>query len=432
MIANLTNTLLSSLVVPEGKKRLEVCDTQVRGLILEKTASEKSVPTFYLRYKRNGTTCWDRLGTINDFSIVQARKLATLRKAEHASEAKQAPEQKPAIGEMTLDTFWTDHYLPHAQLHKRSWKRDEQLYRIRLKPKFGDKKLSAITRYEVERFQQELLQEGLSHSSSSHHAKLMKHFLNLAVKWEMLTKNVLNGIPLVLALVDNSVENYLDEEQLKRLVEVLKVEACRTPAMILLMLLSSGARLNEAFTATWKNIDLEAGVWKVDAIRAKGKRARNIPLNDSAKWVISQLDSRGKSEFLFPSPFKSMDGKDAPYSTITRVWYRIRKVANIPSNVRIHDLRHSYLSLLARKGASLSMIQMIAGHADSRTTTRYIHMSSTTLGEIANLASVIVPKQPEALPPAPTEAVPSQPEVGAEPGKQLQTTAQIIEFSKAA
>ena len=134
MIANLTNTLLSSLVVPEGKKRLEVCDTQVRGLILEKTASERSVPTFYLRGKRNGTTCWDRLGTTNELSIAQARKLATLRKAEHASESKLAPEVKLAQGEITLDDFMREHYMPHAKNQKRSWLRDDRTKRAIIAP----------------------------------------------------------------------------------------------------------------------------------------------------------------------------------------------------------------------------------------------------------------------------------------------------------
>jgi integrase len=401
------------------------------GLFVECRSAPKAVPVWYVRMKNTkGTNVYKRLGTVAELTLTAAKREAASAKAEQSILVKQEPEQKPAIGEMSLDTFWTDHYLGHAKLHKRSWKRDEQLYRIRIKPKFGEKKLSAIARYEVERFQQELLQDGLSHSSASHHAKLMKHLLNLAVQWEMLEKNVLNGIPLVLALVDNTVENYLNEDQLKILVEVLRDDKCRTSAMILLFLISTGARLNEAFTATWNNVDLEAGVWKVDAIRAKGKRARSIPLNDSAKWVLEQLESKGKSAYLFPSPAKAAEGEDAAYTTVTRMWYRIRKLAGISDKVRIHDLRHSYLSLLARKGASLSMIQMIAGHADARTTTRYIHMSSSTLGEIANLASVIVPRaQPATTPPM--EAAPSQPEVGAVTEQEVQS-AQILVFSKAA
>lgn len=107
------------------------------------------------------------------------------------------PEVKPAVGEMTLDTFWAEHYLKHAKLHKRSWQRDEQLYRIRIKPKFGEKKLTEITRYEAEKFQADLLEGGPSHASASHHVKLMRRMLSLAVQWEMLERNVLKGIPLV-------------------------------------------------------------------------------------------------------------------------------------------------------------------------------------------------------------------------------------------
>jgi len=392
MIIELTKHFIETgLTVPPEKHRVEYCDSACPGLLVEVRDSASAIPTFYLRFKRSGKTAYDRLGTIRELTLTQARKLAQQRKVEHAQEAKVVEDVKPAVGEMTLDTFWTDHYFPHAKLHKRSWKRDDQLYRIRIQPKFGDKALSSITRYEVEKFQADLLATGLSHASASHHVKLMRRMLSLAVQWEMLEKNVLKGIPLVLSLIDNQVENYLDETQLKRLVEVLRADACRTPANILLFLLSTGARLNEALTATWKNIDIDAGVWKVDAIRAKGKRARNIPLNDSAKWVLEQLESRNTSPYLFPSPVQK-DGQDVPYTTITRTWYRLRKLAGIPDNVRIHDLRHSFLSLLARKGASLSMIQMIAGHADPRVTTRYIHLSQSTLSEVANLASVIVAK----------------------------------------
>lgn len=392
--------LNSGLIVPEGKQRIEYCDATCPGLLVEVRATANSIPTYYLRFKRNGKTAYDRLGTIRELSLTQARKIASQKKVEHAPFAKVAPELKVALGEMTLDEFWREHYLPYAKVHKRSWVRDEQLYRIRIKAKFGDCKLSEIKRYEVEKFQADLLGEGLSHSSASHHAKLMRRFTSLAVQWDMLEKNVLRGIPLVLALVDNSVENYLDETQLKQMVEVLKVDTCRTPAMALLFLLSTGARVNEALTATWKNIDAEAGVWKVDAIRAKGRRSRNIPINLSAKWVLEQLESKGKSEYLFPSPVKNSDGQEVPYLRITRgVWSRIKKLAGIPANVRIHDLRHSYLSLLARKGASQSYLMAIAGHSDYRMTKRYVHLAQSEINEIANLASVIVPKAtPEPAP----------------------------------
>ena len=88
MIVTLTQAFLNSgPVVPEGKKRLEVCDSVCRGLLVEVRSTAQAIPAWYLRYKRNGKTAYDRLGSIQELTLAQARKLATLRKAEHASEA---------------------------------------------------------------------------------------------------------------------------------------------------------------------------------------------------------------------------------------------------------------------------------------------------------------------------------------------------------
>jgi hypothetical protein len=72
----------------------------------------------------------------------------------------------------------------HAKLHKRSWVRDDQLYRIRIRPKFGESKLCDVTRYQVQQFQNVLSTSGLSPASQDHHIKLIRRSLNLAVEWE--------------------------------------------------------------------------------------------------------------------------------------------------------------------------------------------------------------------------------------------------------
>ena len=389
MIVNLTPAFVATqLIVPAGLKKKEFRDSVVRGLMIEARSTPNSIPTWCLRQKWNGVNYFDYLGTIRELTVSQARKLATQKKAERVASPKQAPEQKLGLAEITLDAFWTFHFYPTCQLHLRSAGRSEQLYRLWLKERFGDIKLADLSRSQFLQYQAELATTALSPASQDHVIKLARRLLNYAVELELLERNVLKGIKL--RLVDNSVENYLDETQLKQLVEVLKIDTCRTPAMALLILVSTGARVTEALTATWNNIDVEAGVWKVDAIRAKGKRSRNIPLNDSAKWVLEQLESKGESEYLFPSPVKNDDGRETHYKRISRgFWSRIKKLSGVPANVRVHDIRHSYLSLLARKGASQSYLQAIAGHSDYRMTKRYVHLAQSEINEIANLASVI-------------------------------------------
>ncbi len=414
MIVNLTTAFLSSLVVPAGKSRIECCDETVRGLIVECRSTPQSVPTFYLRFKRNGKTAYDRLGSIQELTLPQARKLATLRKAEHASESKLAPEVKVAQGEITLDDFMRDHYMPHAKNQKRSWLRDDQLFRLRIGPKFGHLPLKNITRYEVQKFHNDLVKEGLSPASADHHVKLMRRVLNVAIQWDMLEKNVLKNIPLL--MVDNQVENYLKEDQLVRLVEVLRSDENRPVCHILMFLLSTGSRLNETIQAKWSQVDTENGVWRIPASNSKSKRTRSVPLNDSALWVLEQARMQGNFEHIFANP---ATGK--PFVTITRVWYRIRKQVGI-SHLRIHDLRHSFASLLVSGGRSLYEVQQILGHSDPKVTMRYAHLSTKALQEAASSASVLVPKQEAMTEEVEVEEVVSAPK----------PTAQILQMPKAA
>lgn len=162
MIIELTKSYVDTqLTVPPGKSKEEFCDTNVRGLLIQANAGGKMLPTYFLRFKRNGKTAYDRLGTIKELTLAQARKLANEKKVEYAKAAKQAPSAKPVLSEISLDTFMADHYFPHVKLHKRSWVRDDQLYRIRIKPKFGDTKLSELNRYQVQQFQNDLSKSGL-------------------------------------------------------------------------------------------------------------------------------------------------------------------------------------------------------------------------------------------------------------------------------
>ena len=385
MIIELTKAFIDAgLVVPPGDKKIEYCDTTIRGLLIQVNATGKMPPTYFLRYKRQGKTAYDRLGTIKELTLAQARKLATEKKVEHAKVARLPKPEKPVLGEMALDTFMAEHYFPHAKLHKRSWVRDDQLYRIRIKPKFGESRLCDITRYQVQQFQNELSKSGLSPASQDHHIKCLRHVLSLAVDWEFIERNVLKGVKLL--NVENQLHDVASEEQLQRLVEILRTDHNRPVCHILMFLLSTGARLSEALTATWDQVDLEKGLWTIPASTAKSKKSRTVPLNESALFVLAEAEKMERFDTIFANP---STGK--PFTTITRVWYRLRKAAGI-GQMRIHSYRHQFADLEISSGRSLYDVQVLLGHSDPRVSQRYARLSMHTLKEAANTASLIVPK----------------------------------------
>jgi integrase len=389
-VIQLTQDLLDQgLVCPPAIKRIEYCDREVPGLLIEVRATVSSVPTWYVRYKDSlKKTCYYRIGSLSDVDLSSARKQAVAFKSQSAPSPVSVPVMAPVLTseKMTLQTFMQDHYFPHAKMHKRSWRRDDQLYRLRIAPRFGSYELGAIGRREVQLFHNALVKEGLSPASADHHVKLMRRVLNLALEWEMVDKNPLRGLKLF--MIDNQVENYLNEEQLQRLLHVLRTDKNRTVCHILMFLLSTGARLNEALTAQWSQIDVDSRVWKIPAKSSKSKKPRSVPLNDSALYVLQQLSTRSHSKYLFPSPARAVD---VPYGPVTRVWHRIRKIAGV-EKLRIHDLRHSFASLLVSGGRSLYEVQQILGHSDPKITMRYAHLSSEALRDAANVASVLVPR----------------------------------------
>jgi integrase len=213
----------------------------------------------------------------------------------------------------------------------------------------------------------------------------------------MLDKNPAAGVPLL--NIDNKVEHYLDEAQLEGLLQVLRTDANKTVCNIALFLLSTGCRLNEALQATWGQIDREKRVWKIPASNSKSKRIRSVPLNDSALEVLQQLDTEGEFDHLFVN---RQTGEK--YTTIMKVWSRLRAVAALP-HLRIHDLRHLYASFLVNSGRTLYEVQQILGHSDPSVTQRYAHLSSKSLQDAANSASVAIRGPSVSLPNGASQAI---------------------------
>lgn len=367
------------VMAPEpGKKRTEYCDKQMPGLYVE-ARQGSTINTYYLRYKDgSGKTCHQKLGRADDITLVDARKKAKSLKSEIAQGADPREDAKDKKAPMTLAVFFVEHYIPYKKQRKK-WQKDADMWRLRIKEKFGHRPLNSITRQELQAFHTQLREEGLAAATCNHYIKLLRHAYNLALEWDLVARNPVQKIPLFYE--DNKVEHYLDDDQLQKLLSVLKTDENRIVCNLALFLLSTGARLNEALKARWEHIDRNTRVWVIPSANSKSKKLRSVPLNDSAIDILDVLKSEGRHAELFISPKTKM-----PLMYVHKVWDRLRNDAGLPF-LRIHDLRHNYASFLVNSGHTLYEVQHILGHSDPTVTQRYAHLSTKTLQGAADSAS---------------------------------------------
>jgi integrase len=375
-VMQLTQALVLSLPsCPESKSRIELCDTAVKGLYIEVRATRSDSGTFYLRYKNEEKkTAHKKLGLTTEMTLAEARTIAKQLKAKLLQGYNpKVVQEKSTV--MTFAAFFTAHYLPHVKQHNRSWKNDEQMFNTRLRALFGDIPLDKFKKADAQRFHAKLMEECLKPATCDHYLKLLRRVLNVAVDWEVITANPLARVQLFNA--DNRLERYLGEEELDRLLEVLYNDENRMVCSILLFLLTTGARLGEALNAKWCDIDTNRQ-WRIPQAQSKSKKQRYIPLNDVAMHVLDAVGTKTNYEYIFINL-----GTGERYRCIKKTWTRLRKEAGL-SNIRIHDLRHQYASMLVNEGRSLYEVQQLLGHSDPKVTERYAHLAPSTLQQAAN------------------------------------------------
>jgi len=83
--------------------------------------------------------------------------------------------------------------------------------------------------------------------------------------------------------------------------------------------------------------------------------------------------------------FRGGDSK-AGTNAWERDWFVLRAAAGL-EDVRLHDLRHSYASLLVSEGLSLEIIGKLLGHSKIQTTQRYAHLADAPLRAATELVA---------------------------------------------
>ena len=98
---------------------------------------------------------------------------------------------------------------------------------------------------------------------------------------------------------------------------------------------------------------------------------------------MRDLYSESNSRYIFAGK----SGK--PLTDLKRGWAAVKNSAGI-ENCRLHDLRHTFASILASAGHSLTVIGGLLGHTQPQTTARYAHLLDDPLREASDTVGNLV------------------------------------------
>jgi integrase len=205
--------------------------------------------------------------------------------------------------------------------------------------------------------------------------------------WSGLDHNPVKGI---VRYPEEGRERYLSPPELGALTKALAKHPNQQIANSIRLLVLIGARKMEVLAAKWDQFDLQEGVWVKPSAHTKQKREHRVPLNAPALQLLTEMRSATEGENTAESEFAFPGGQGNSHLTeIKKVWKTVCEEAGI-AGCRVHDLRHTYASILASSGHSLPIIGQLLGHTQQATTKRYAHFYDDPLREATNRVGSLV------------------------------------------
>jgi integrase len=277
-----------------------------------------------------------------------------------------AKKANPAADKQTVDAFMV-RWLEHKKANVRAsthyqYERDHALH---IKPKLGGIKLSRLTAYQVQRVLTDIQSAG-HHAMADRVRRTLKQALRQAVKWDLLSANPLDKLdPIRRRPVKRGVWT---PEEIRRFLK----EAESSPYYLAFVLgIATGMRKGEILALTWGDVGgSRVSVSKTVSKRAEGgiappktaageRKVRVTP--DVERLILSHRNGETDSDPIFPGRGTRRSRLANP-RTLSRELDRLIGVAKVPE-IRFHDLRRTYATMLALQGAHPKVIQKALGHS---------------------------------------------------------------------
>jgi len=266
----------------------------------------------------------------------------------------------------------------------------EGVIRQYLRPRFGAKRLDEIKRDDIKVMINELIAKDLSRNTIRNALCVVRGMFNQAIESGLLesnpaarlgrfTRTAKTAETTGVALTPAEVEDFLDATR----------DVCSEYYALFLTALRAGLRRGELVALQWG--DIQFGKDENDANRfiivrhnyvrrehttTKSKKSRRVDLSRELRKALIELrDKRlldaflkGKNdisdEWVFPSPEGSILDPDNLYH---RYFQPVVTNAGL-RKIRLHDLRHTFGSLLIQNGASIVYVKEQMGHSSIQVT----------------------------------------------------------------
>ena len=400
----LTEKLVKNAQPVEGKD-YQLFDSELRAfaLIVYRSGSK----AFTIDYRHAGRPRRMVFGRWPEWSVSAARiRAKELRRDVDAGydplKQRQQLREQPRIRDL-IDRYLIEHA---SKLAKANEADQHSMMEKLVAPHWENRLVSEITRSDVE----QLLTKVAEGRARPHKAKpnnrarklqgpkktpiranrvgeALRKAFSLAIEWGWREDNPASGF---YRRLENPRERFLTKDEIDRLVNALDHDEDQRAADIIRICMLTGARVGEVRQSRFEQFNLDLLIWTKPASTTKQRRMHRVPISENVAAIVRQrqLVVPNSSPWVFPG-----DVAGQPVIEIRRFWKRIQREAQI-EDVRIHDLRHTFASLLVSGGASLEMIGKLLGHTQLQTTQRYAHLLDAPLREGVNaVAGMFQPRR---------------------------------------
>ncbi len=343
---------------------------------------------YYVVYKKVGKLYEEKVGRqfVDDMTparatVIRAELIEGKRLSRKEIKQKEMENKKKEADTWTLDRLF-EKYKESRTVNK-ALKTDEGRYKKYLKEPFGHKQPIEIKALEVEALKNKLLKTIPPNREKPISPQTVAHILNL-LTWIInygTDNNLCSGLTFRVKKpeVHNEKTEDLSDDELTKLLKVLKETSFKMIANIIRFVLYTGMRRGEILNLEKKHINFQR---KTIAIKdPKGGPDATIPLNSNAETLIKSLP-KSRSKYVFPTKERKCS------ESIDDQLRAIKKQIGLPDDFRmLHGLRHFFASNLASSGeVDLYTIQKLLTHKDPRMTQRYAHLRDAALKKASELA----------------------------------------------